>query len=104
MDIRCTLGEIIPGRISIFHCALDLVMRGTLMAVYNLPMAQETVQIRFSSKWQKIREFFIDRRLLVLSNSEGYHLESRHAIILRLQLVRDVLIYSARDLTYFEGQ
>lgn len=36
-------------------------MRGTLMAVYNLPMAQETVQIRFSSKWQKIREFFIDR-------------------------------------------
>lgn len=79
-------------------------MRGTLMAVYNLPMAQETVQIRFSSKWQKIREFFIDRRLLVLSNSEGYHLESRHAIILRLQLVRDVLIYSARDLTYFEGQ
>lgn len=102
--MRCTLGEITLGRISISQCMLDLVMRGTLMAVYNLPMAQDSVQIRFSSKWQKIREFFIDRRLLVLSNSEGYHLESRHAIILRLQLVRDVMIYSARDLTYFEGQ
>lgn len=93
--MRCTLGEITLGRISISQCMLDLVMRGTLMAVYNLPMAQDSVQIRFSLKWQKIREFFIDSRPLVLF--EGCHLGLRHAIILRLRLVRDIMIHFARD-------